>query len=118
MQMRDFEVLVRRCWVRETSAAPELWSPQNPSRGQCAITALLIQDEFGGDLLRGVVSGESHYWNRLPDGTVVDLTLEQFGGEKAVGFVVRDRGYVLSFEATRCRYDLLRSKFEALCTGS
>lgn len=105
---------IRSCWALETSATPELWTARNPARGQCAVTALLIQDEAGGDLLRGIVAGESHYWNRLPSGEIVDLTLEQFlSAEHPADFVVRDRSYVLGFEATRRRYELLRRAFEA-----
>ena len=92
------------------------WSPADASRGQCAVTALLIQDLFGGSLLRAVVSGESHYWNRLPDGTELDLTREQFSHFVVDGVVVeRDRSYVLSFPDTAERYALLRALvFEAL----
>ncbi|WP_219105707.1 hypothetical protein [Austwickia sp. TVS 96-490-7B] len=53
------------------------------------MSALVIQDLLGGDLLLGevFVDGQKigyHYWNRLPDGTVVDLTAEQFAEEETV----------------------------------
>ena len=46
--------------------------------GQCAVTALVVQDFLGGELIRAFVCGESHYWNRLPDGSELDLTADQF----------------------------------------
>jgi hypothetical protein len=105
------EIALRTAWNADTSSDPTAWSASNPAWGQCAITALVVQDELGGELLRAAAPGGSHYWNRLPDGTEVDLTREQFGqgftpGEAAV----RDREYVLSFTPTRHRYELLRSR--------
>jgi len=47
------------------------------------MTALVVQDLLGGDLILaevhvdGIKDG-NHYWNRLPDGTEVDLTGDQF----------------------------------------
>lgn len=94
-----------RAWTKSTSADPERWSRQNPALGQCAVTALVVQDLFGGDLLRAHVRGVSHYWNRLPSGEEVDLTRQQFGdiadfpcGE------LKARGFVLSFPDTVERY--------------
>lgn len=109
---QDLESLVARlecAWSRQTSADPERWVPDNPAWGQCAVTALVVQDEVGGDLLRTTVDGGSHYWNRLPDGSEVDLTREQFPkGAKYGQAVIKDREYVLSFPDTARRYQLLR----------
>src|SRR5262249_40968777 len=59
------------------------WSESNPSRGQCAVTALLIRELLGGDILVSNVMREGrrvdrHAWNRLPSGLTLDLTREQF----------------------------------------
>ena len=65
------------------------WTPQNPARDQCGMTALVVQDILGGDLIlaevhvNGVKVGH-HYWNRLPDGSDVDLTADQFRPEEEV----------------------------------
>jgi hypothetical protein len=47
------------------------------------MTALVVQDLLGGDLILGEVHVDgvrvgNHYWNRLPEGTDVDLTGDQF----------------------------------------
>lgn len=71
-------------WSQETTADPEHWDPRNPAWGQCAVTALTVQDFFGGDILRSETvgldgrPGPSHYFNRLPSGVEVDLTRQQF----------------------------------------
>jgi hypothetical protein len=105
---------VEASWSRETSACPDLWAPGNPSRGQCAVTALVIQDYLGGDLFRGTVNGESHYWNRVFD-SGVDWTVQQYGGrvDSCTPGVVRERSYVLSFPATVARYERLRDAVRA-----
>lgn len=62
----------------------EQWSPQNPARGQCAVTALIVQELVGGELLLADVHNHDgsrqgvHFWNRLAGGLEVDLTREQF----------------------------------------
>lgn len=65
------------------------WSPERPSRDQCGMTALVVQDVLGGDLVLAEVHVDGaqighHYWNRLPDGTDVDLTADQFRPEETV----------------------------------
>jgi hypothetical protein len=75
------------------------------------VTALVVQDQLGGDLVRARIDGESHYWNRLPSGQELDLTREQFSQPVTLTDVsVIDRDYVLSYESTRRRYERLRSR--------
>lgn len=102
----------RECWRRETSYEPGKWSPENPTHGQCAITALVVQDLLGGDLLRAKVNGAEHYWNRLPDSGELDLTRDQFGCAPTTTVPERvSREYVLSFSNTVRRYRKLSRSF-------
>lgn len=106
---------IKNAWCRETSADPEGWNPQLPALGQCAVTALVVQDGFGGDLLRSKILGISHYWNRLPWESgygEIDLTRSQFphGTPLDEEPIERDREYVLSFPETKARYELLRER--------
>jgi hypothetical protein len=113
-KVSDLERALQHAWSADTSAC-HTWSLECPSAGQCAVTALLVQDFFGGELLRGVVCGESHYWNRLPAGIEVDLTAQQFAEYRLDGPPgVRDRSYVLSFPDTARRYHLLRAAVASL----
>lgn len=78
---------LRGAWAADTCSPDDIeragWSRDNPAWGHCDITALIVNDVFGGDLMVGEVhlDGEQHgfhWWNRLVDGTELDLTREQF----------------------------------------
>lgn len=110
--LRMLEPVIRAAWCGATSASVA-WNEAVPSKGQCAVTALVLQDYLGGDLVRAVVCSESHYWNRVPDVGDVDLTADQFPVYEVEGPAeVRTRAYVLSSPYTRRRYELLRSRVE------
>jgi hypothetical protein len=79
----EIEAAIREAWGRETSDDPDDWSEANRARGQCAVTALVIRDLLGGEILvanvlRDGVRVDRHAWNRLPSGVTIDLTREQF----------------------------------------
>ncbi|QBF31668.1 hypothetical protein [Thalassococcus sp. S3] len=61
-------------WSLETAVQ---WTPENPASGQCNVTAAVVNDLFGGDILRTDLDGVWHYYNRI-DGQAVDLTDSQF----------------------------------------
>ena len=61
-------------WSRETAVQ---WTAENPASGQCNVTAAVVHDLFGGELLRTPLPGVMHYYNRI-DGRRVDLTDSQF----------------------------------------
>lgn len=68
-------------WSKETSYPPDStkWSKNTPSIGQCAVTALIVNDLLGGKILFN--RKFNHYWNELPNHEIIDLTIEQFGEE-------------------------------------
>jgi hypothetical protein len=125
--MIDLELLtpvLRTGWGRDTCDPHDLqdWHPGNPSRGQCGVTALIVQDLLGGELILGeVFLGQAkigyHYWNRLPNGRDVDLTAGQFHpGEVVVGAQVQRRP---PSPPRRCRpqYEILRRRVLAALDG-
>lgn len=72
--------VLEQCWSRETAypACREGWNLRDPSFGQCAITATLVCDMFGGTIHKiRTGGGGTHYFNCI-DGAYVDLTREQF----------------------------------------
>jgi hypothetical protein len=89
--LSEVEAAVRASWSRETCDDADLadWSERNPSRGQCGVTALVLQDLLGGDLLLAEVHRPDgsrqgyHWWNRFA-GLEVDLTAEQFAATEQV----------------------------------
>lgn len=107
---------IRASWSADSAVRAS--ANTHPSAGQCAVSSLIVQDYLGGELLRSIVAGESHYWNRLPDGTEVDVSRDQFDSfESELPPSARDREYVLSFPDTRRRYLLLRAKVEERLAG-
>lgn len=91
LTVEELEALLRAAWGPDTCYpnASEEWRPDNPARDQCGMTALVVQDLLGGDLILGEVHVDgtkvgNHYWNRLPDSTEVDLTAEQFRPEEVI----------------------------------
>jgi len=67
--------------------------------------------------MRAVVDGVSHYWNRLPDGSEIDITRRQFEHWHPVDLAVRTRDYVLSFPDTAARYSTLRTGVDEVLKG-
>ena len=58
------------------------WTADNPAWGHCDVTARVVQDLLGGELMMGEahLDGEQHgdhWWNRLTCGLEVDLTREE-----------------------------------------
>lgn len=95
---------VQASWTKATSADPSRWSEDNPSRGQCDVTSLVVVEYLGGDLQLAQVflDGEQveyHYWNQLTDGDVLDLTREQFTEGQRIG------------DPELMPHDLIRSKY-------
>ncbi len=80
---RDLYDALLEIWCADT-CAPRMrkdWSKENPTLGQCSITAFLAQDIFGGKVY-GILrpGGNYHCYNVIGD-CVFDLTSEQFGKE-------------------------------------
>ncbi len=111
---RDYYDLLSEIWCAET-CAPRMrneWSPENKTRGQCSVTAFLLQDLFGGEV-RGVPLGDGNYHCfNVVDGCVFDLTSEQFGG-RALSYTdcpEQTRDVHFAKEEKRLRYELLRAR--------
>lgn len=102
-------------WTARTASSLVAWTPSGPSSGQCAVSALVLQDYCGGEIRRCVVAGTPHYFNRI-DGQVVDSTAAQFG-MVAIDYdtsTVRSRQRILRHADTRQRYELLKERVERL----
>jgi hypothetical protein len=68
------EALIRSWSIKSSS----LWTEANPARGQCGVTALVIQDHFGGEIRKSrLPDGEWHYYNQI-NGRRFDFTDSQF----------------------------------------
>lgn len=67
---------LQQSWSLDTA---KQWLPEMPAAGQCNVTAVVVYDLFGGEILRTKVPGYDvdHYYNSI-DGKSVDLTDSQF----------------------------------------
>ena len=110
MEIEELKQLLIGSWNLETCSKGliDKWNKENPSLGQCAITALIVNDFFGGKIMRCMASSGSHYYN-LINNQIIDLTVEQFLGEipEYENGEERTREYLLSNEDTKKRYEKL-----------
>jgi hypothetical protein len=116
--------MFRNAWTAETAhpAYRDKWSPDNPSVGQCAVTALIVQELLGGDIYSCKVGRSSHFVNIIND-EIYDLTAEQFGGTNNIQYVnnsfkPKSRKSLLRNKDVCIRYELLKSRLstEINCT--
>lgn len=73
-------------WCAET-CAPRMrrnWSKNNPTLGQCSITAFLAQDIFGGKVYGIPRDGGNFHCYNVVGNCVFDLTSEQFRDETLI----------------------------------
>ena len=109
---RDLYDMLRTVWCRET-CAPRMqkqWTPDNPTLGQCSVTAFLVQDIFGGKVY-GIKreGGTFHCYNVVGD-RVFDLTSEQFIGE-----VLDYTGNPEQFREVHFKKTEKKERYEYLC---
>lgn len=80
---------IRASWDADTSDDPHQWTPENPTLGQCAVTAWVMREYFGGEILIAPVVpsavNDHHAWNRFPSGEELDFTFDQFTGGETLG---------------------------------
>ena len=110
MELYELKNFLEYSYEKETCSPgfQEEWDDFNPTLGQCAVTALVVNDYFGGKIMRCMTTKGSHYYNII-DGEIVDFTVDQFMGEipKYEEGEERTRDYLLSNEDTKNRYLLL-----------
>ena len=63
-------------WGADTALEDSDWMPSIPSLGQCAPTALVVQDFFGGEIWRAPLPQYRgfHHWNTNTIHATVDFT--------------------------------------------
>jgi hypothetical protein len=107
----DLFAKIEKGWSKETSFLPDDWTTDNPSWGQCAVSSLIVQEHLGGELMKCRIVGKEyiHYYNVLPDGTIVDLTKKQFAPDvKFTKPIKQKRDDILQWKKVEKRYQLLK----------
>lgn len=112
----DMYEKLKEIWSAET-CPPRMrhkWTSNNPSLGQCSITAFLVQDYFGGDVYGILRNGGNYHCYNVINGCTFDLTSEQFGDEilDYSGNPLQNREIHFKTEKKRLRYELLKNRFE------
>ena len=112
-----FEEVIQEAWVAATALGD--WTSKCPELNQCAVTSMLVQDYFGGRLLRCECDdGVSHYWNLLPGEEQWDLTRGQFEYSGVTPLrdtmIIRSREYLDGNRKTVKRYKVLKKRFERI----
>ena len=107
--VEELKNILSKSWSKDT-CSPSLkddWTNENSALGQCAVTALIVNDFMGGKIMRCMCETGSHYYN-LINNEIIDLTSSQFNeipdystGEE------RTREYLLSNIDTKNRYLIL-----------
>ncbi len=118
---RELYDALSEIWCADT-CAPRMrseWTKDNKTKGQCSITAFLVQDIFGGTVY-GIPLGDGsvHCYNDV-NGHIFDLTSEQFK-ENAKNLVYENnpeqkRETHFAKEEKRLRYEYLKKALKALC---
>lgn len=118
---------LRNSWGEDTAQNPV--EGAGISSGQCCVSSMIIQDYFGGELLRAEMSTFGnltvqkpdvivHYWNELPGGVWLDSTRDQFNYNWIpISIVKRPKEYLWKFEDTMNRYDILNKRVKEYLNG-
>ena len=107
----------KNAWCRETAhpSYQQKWSEDNPSYGQCAVTALIVNDLCFAPIYKCKVGRTTHYYNMfLRNCQVIDFTCDQFNGKKIdyLSGELVTREQLLKCKHVKERYDLLKSRME------
>lgn len=110
---------LRLSWDVDTAATGAENAGKGKPHGQCAVTALVVQDYLGGTLMRCAfpLNGGSHYWNLIPAVGEIDLTREQYEHDRVIprGTEIHNRTNILESERAKAaktpeRYTLLSQR--------
>ena len=111
MNIENIQKVLLECYSKDL-CYPKVqneWNDKNKSFGMCAITSLIINDYFGGNICKIHVDGISHYFN-LIENRIVDFTSSQFNHEIDYrDYQIIDRQKIL-IDDTKTRYHILKSK--------
>ena len=79
-ELKELRTILQKGWSERTTYDAENYPYAGHSYGQCYVTARALNYVFGWKILHTRRNGANHYWNVLPDGTEVDFSSDQMGG--------------------------------------
>lgn len=111
MNIKNIQKVLLECYSKDL-CYPKIqddWNNENKCLGMCAITSLIINDYFGGDICKIHVDGISHYFNLIED-KIIDLTSSQFNHEiDYKNYQIINRQKILTND-TENRYNILKTR--------
>lgn len=111
MNIENIQKILLECYSKDLCypKVQDDWDESNKCFGMCAITSLIINDYFGGDICKIHVDGVGHYFNFI-DNKIIDLTSSQFNHAiDYKDYQIIDRQKILT-DDTRSRYSILKTK--------
>lgn len=103
------ESLLLECWSSQTSS---LYIKDNPARGQCDVTAILIYDYFGGEIIKTFIDEQPHFYNQI-NGIRYDFTVSQFQIiPKYLDLPAIRKEILNSNSKVKQQYDILQERFD------
>ena len=109
MNIENIKEILSECYSKDL-CYPKVqneWNDNNKCFGMCAITSLIINDYFGGNICKIYVEGISHYYNLIED-KIIDLTSSQFNCDiDYKNYQITDREKILT-DDTKNRYNILK----------
>lgn len=111
MNIEDIQKILLECYSKDLCypKVQDNWSEFNKCFGMCAITSLIINDYFGGNICKIHVDGISHYFNLVED-KIIDLTSNQFNHELDYkNYQIAERKTILT-DDTKNRYNTLKTR--------
>ena len=111
MNIENIQKVLLECYSKDL-CYPKVqnnWNDNNKCFGMCAITSLIINDYFGGDICKIHVDGISHYFNLIED-NLIDLTSCQFNCDiDYKNYQIVERKNILT-DDTKHRYNVLKER--------
>ncbi len=117
MDIKSFKKILYMAWTIDTCIPllRDKFNKDNKSLGQSDVTALVVNDCYGGKIMCCMTSIGSYYYNLIDD-KIVDLTGEQFLGEIPLYNEGRERTreFLLNDDDTRLRYIMLLKNVKSI----
>ena len=109
MNIENIKKVLLDCYSKDLCypKVQDNWTENNKCFGMCAITSLIINDYFGGNICKIYVDGIGHYFNKIED-NIVDLTSNQFNHDiNYKDYQIINRENILT-DDTKNRYNILK----------